>query len=365
MKPSARLMLIVVALVALTAANARAAKNWTWYIDFTSTVQGSPGYVDVVIAVRANTPADVGRLGNTTIRGTMSSSLYDFGAGYDPALQTNHLTDYSMTVANPIGSLNWQRNCTYDGDAASGAQVTVTGILVTTIRFYIQNPVGASTITLGTLQQTFEDDNTTNVAVTYDNSGGDVPLPIQLTSFAASVVRDNDVQVTWKTASEINNYGFEIYKRRGETGEWTRIAFVEGHGTTVTPQSYSHLDRGVAFGKYSYQVRQIDLDGKSTALPEVDVTVGVAPGKFTLVQNYPNPFNPSTVIEFAVPQNGFATMKVYNIYGQEVATLFDGNAETGKIYTTRFSGSDLASGAYFCRLQSSGKTETKRMLLMK
>jgi hypothetical protein len=365
MKPSARLMLLIVALVALTAANARAAKNWTWYIDFTNTVQGSPGYIDVVIAVRANTPADVGRLGNTTIRGTMSSSLYDFGAGHDPALQTNPLTNYSMTVGNPIGTLNWQRNCTYNGDPGSGAEVTVAGILVTTIRFYIQNPGGASTITLGALQQTYEDDNTTNVVVTYDNSGGDVPLPIQMTSMAVSVIRDNDVEVSWKTASETNNYGFEIYRRRGESGGWEKIGFVEGHGTTVTSQSYSHVDRGVVFGKYSYQIRQIDLDGKSTALPGMDVTVGVASGRFTLAQNYPNPFNPSTVIEFTVPKDGHATVKVYNICGQEVATLFDGNAETGKIYTARFNDSNLAGGMYFYRLQSSGKTETRRMILMK
>jgi hypothetical protein len=133
----------------------------------------------------------------------------------------------------------------------------------------------------------------------------------------------------------------------------------------VTPQSYSHLDRGVVFGKYSYQVKQIDLDGKSTAFPEVDVVVGVAPDKLILSQNYPNPFNPSTVIEFAVPQDGPATMKVYDICGQEVATLFEGHAETGKIYTARFNDSNLAGGMYFYRLQSSGKTETRRMVLMK
>jgi hypothetical protein len=365
MKPSVRLILIVVALVALTAANAHAAKNWTWYIDFINTVQGSPGYIDVVIAVRANTPADVGRLGNTTIRGTMSSSLYDFGAGHDHALQISYLTNYRMTVANPSGSLNWQRNCTYDGDPGSGAEVTVDGVLVATVRFYIQNSLGISTITLGTLQQTYEDDNTTNVVVTYDNSGGDVPLPIQMTSMAASVIRKNDVEVSWKTASETNNYGFEIFRRRGENTEWMKIGFVEGHGTSVTPQSYSHVDREVAFGKYLYQVKQIDLDGRSTAFPEVDVVVGVAPDKVILSQNYPNPFNPSTVIEFAVPQSGFTTMKVYNIHGQEVATLFDGNAEPGKIYTVRLNGSNLASGTYFCKLQSSGKTETRRMVLMK
>ena len=193
----------------------------------------------------------------------------------------------------------------------------------------------------------------------------ETPLPIQLTSFAASVVRDNDVEVAWKTVSETDNYGFEIYRKRGETSDWTKIAFVDGHGTTLTPQSYSHVDRGVTFGKYSYQIKQIDLDGKSKAFPQADVTVGIGPGTFIVGQNYPNPFNPSTAIEFVVPQNGLATMKVYNILGQEVATLFDGNAEAGKIYTVSFNGSSLASGLYFYTLSSAGKMQTKRMLMLK
>jgi hypothetical protein len=63
--------------------------------------------------------------------------------------------------------------------------------------------------------------------------------------------------------------------------------------------------------------------------------------------------------------SGHATMKVYNVLGQEVVTLFDGNAEAGKINTARFNASNLPSGMYFYTLRSAGKVETKRMLLMK
>ena len=173
-----------------------------------------------------------------------------------------------------------------------------------------------------------------------DNS----PLPIQLASTAANVVRGNDVEVGWKTVSETNNYGFEVYRKRGETGEWTNLGFIEGHGTTLAPQSYSYTDRSLSFGKYFYRIKQIDLDGKSETFPDMAVTVGVGPDKFVLAQNYPNPFNPSTVIEFVVPQSGRATLKVYNLLGQEVAALFDGDAEAGKIYTALFDASDVASG---------------------
>jgi hypothetical protein len=201
------------------------------------------------------------------------------------------------------------------------------------------------------------------------------PLPIQMASSAANVVRDNEVQVSWRTVSETNNYGFEINRMRGESGEWSKVAFVQGHGTTLAPQTYSYVDGSLSFGKYYYQIKQIDLDGKSETFSPMEVTVGAVPEKLTLAQNYPNPFNPSTLIEFVVPMSGHATMKVYNVLGQEVATLFEGNAEAGRINTVRFSATggsafggnaaNLPSGLYFYTLRSAGQVETKRMLLTK
>jgi hypothetical protein len=121
------------------------------------------------------------------------------------------------------------------------------------------------------------------------------------------------------------------------------------------------------------------LDPTNAPLPTqlASFTASVVRDKFVLAQNYPNPFNPSTVIEFVVPQSGFATMKVCNVLGQEVATVFEGNAQAGKINVVRFSatgrrldsssgsGSNLPGGMYFYTLKSAGKTETKRMLLVK
>jgi hypothetical protein len=121
----------------------------------------------------------------------------------------------------------------------------------------------------------------------------------------------------------------------------------------------------VGFGKYFYQIRQIDLDGRSQTFPEMAVMVGVGPEKFILAQNYPNPFNPSTLIEFVVPQSGYASVKVYNLLGQEVATAFAGNAEAEKINKACSDATNLPSGIYYYTLRSAGKVETKRMMLMK
>jgi hypothetical protein len=206
----------------------------------------------------------------------------------------------------------------------------------------------------------------------------EIPLPIQLASHSASVVRNNDVEVVWGTISETNNYGFEIERRRinnGSSGanphpevgdlQWVKIAFVEGHGTTLASQSYSYIDRAVSFGRYFYRIRQIDLDGKVETFPEMEVNVGIEPGKLLLVQNYPNPFNPSTTIEFVVPQAGRVSLKVYNLLGQEVATLFNANAEAGRLYCARFDGANVPGGAYWYSLSSTSRIESKRMLLLK
>jgi hypothetical protein len=196
-------------------------------------------------------------------------------------------------------------------------------------------------------------------------SWSDTPLPIQLASCTASVLRGNDVEVQWKTVSETNNFGFKIDRKRGDVGSWTTVAFVEGHGTTLVPRSYSYLDRSVPFGNYQYRVRQIDLDGKEETFPEMEVKVGLEPSKFVLAQSYPNPFNPSTTIEFVVPQTGWVTLKVYNLLGQEVATLQDGNVEANKVYTAQFNAGGLASGLYYYQLRGGGAVLSKRMLLLR
>ena len=87
---------------------------------------------------------------------------------------------------------------------------------------------------------------------------------------------------------------------------------------------------------------------------------------FNLAQNYPNPFNPTTQINFSVPSNKgeLVTLKVYNVLGQEVATLFSGTKSAGN-YSVPFDGSKLASGVYLYRLQAGNTSITKKMVIMK
>ena len=85
------------------------------------------------------------------------------------------------------------------------------------------------------------------------------PVPVELTSFAASVVGKN-VTLNWSTATETNNRGFEI-QRKTSAGDFLTVAFVEGKGTTQEPQTYSYADKNVENGKYSYRLKQVDFNG--------------------------------------------------------------------------------------------------------
>jgi len=89
------------------------------------------------------------------------------------------------------------------------------------------------------------------------------------------------------------------------------------------------------------------------------------PIEFKLSQNYPNPFNPATMIQFTVKKEGPAKLVVMNILGQQVAEVFNGNAEPAKLYKMQFNGSQLSSGIYFSILESGGERQIKKMMLLK
>ena len=100
-------------------------------------------------------------------------------------------------------------------------------------------------------------------------------------------------------------------------------------------------------------------------IDEVGSGPGGVPRVFSINQNYPNPFNPSTVIEFTLPADGRVTLKVYNMLGQEVATLMDGDAAAGIHHQVKFDAKNLSSGIYIARIQFNGQQLLKKMLLVK
>jgi FlgD Ig-like domain len=191
-------------------------------------------------------------------------------------------------------------------------------------------------------------------------------VPVELTSFTATVI-GNAVQLNWHTATELNNQGFEI-ERKAE-GDWVRIGYVPGFGTTTEPRNYSFSDENVSKGTYTYRLKQLDFGGGFTYSDEVSVEVDFTPTEYALSQNYPNPFNPSTTILYQVPKAGDVSIVIYNMLGQEVRTLFNGQIAAGS-YEVQWNGlndagTKMSSGSYIYRMTAGDFVESKEMILLK
>jgi hypothetical protein len=193
----------------------------------------------------------------------------------------------------------------------------------------------------------------------------DYIVPVELTSFTAKA-DENQVELSWITATETNNQGFEVQRSNG--GEFEAIAFVQGHGTTTEVHAYSFIDNNVNAGIYTYRLKQVDFDGRIEYSNVIEANVPV-PAVFGLEQNYPNPFNPSTSINFKLAVDSKVSLKVFDILGQEIATLVNGNFVAGS-HTATFNASQLNSGVYMYRLEATGVdgrnfVDIKKMILTK
>jgi hypothetical protein len=296
----------------------------------------------------------------------LSPSNYS-GGNYQPI----GLTDYGIGKKSINIELNSDNNGTEISTISPG---TLVGVIEMTI---VNGSASAGLVWDAGASPIYADDNATLLTTAAGNSDDTNPLPIQLVSMTAEV-KEHAVRLEWRTASEMNNYGFEVQRRylglktnfagrelvnNGLDTAWTKAGFVEGHGTTLEAKTYEFVDQPSSLGSYSYRLKQIDLDGKSTYSEKVVVEVGV-PRVFTLYQNYPNPFNPTTTISYGLPTGARVTLRIYNVLGQVVKTLVDEDQSPG-VYGAQFDASGVASGVYFYRLQAGPFVQTKKMLILR
>ncbi|MBP9583389.1 MAG: carboxypeptidase regulatory-like domain-containing protein, partial [Ignavibacterium sp.] len=204
-------------------------------------------------------------------------------------------------------------------------------------------------------------------------------IPVELISFT-SYVDGVNVTLNWRTATEINNMGFEIERKSPsptpslkegtfEFTDWKSVGFVNGNGTTTQTKSYSFLDEGLSSGKYQYRLKQIDFDGSFDYSNIIDAEI-ISPIKLSLEQNFPNPFNPTTLIRYSVPnvistegRNLNVILKVFDVLGNEVATLVNEIKPAGN-YNVEFNAKNLSSGVYFYQLKAGSLIQTKKMILL-
>ncbi len=188
-------------------------------------------------------------------------------------------------------------------------------------------------------------------------------IPVELTSFTASY-QDNAVNLNWITATETNNKGFEVERKKG-ADEYEKIGYVEGSGTTTKPVLYSFADRNVESGKYLYRLKQIDFDGSYKLSGSVEVSVNLRPQDFALYQNYPNPFNPGTIIEFKLPEDvNNVKLSVYNALGEKVVVLVNTGLKAGT-YHYQWNAHNVAAGMYFYELKTDKFVSVKKMIHLK
>ena len=95
-----------------------------------------------------------------------------------------------------------------------------------------------------------------------------------------------------------------------------------------------------------------------------NVNGNMLPAAYNLSQNYPNPFNPSTIINFQIKDEGFVSLKIYDVLGREVVVLLNENKKSG-FYTQNFNSQNLSSGVYFYRLEVNNFIDTKKMILLR
>ncbi len=192
----------------------------------------------------------------------------------------------------------------------------------------------------------------------------DACLPIELISFSAGV-QGNKVLLNWSTATEVNNYGFDIERRfESAKSNWEKIGSVPGSGNSNSPKAYSFTDNyTLASGKYSYRLKQIDIDGSFNYSNEIFAEIS-KPVSYSLNQNFPNPFNPETKISFSIKDAGNVNLTIYNVLGEEVRTILNEFKEAGS-YTLNFNAAGLNSGVYFYRLQANNYSEIKKMIVLK
>jgi len=202
--------------------------------------------------------------------------------------------------------------------------------------------------------------------------------PLTPSNFLGTIY-NNHPKITWSANSEPDLDYYEIWKKGGnEGGDW-HIK------TTTTNTNYTDNDElvvtgppGANEGTVYYKIKAVDVENhKSGFSAQVNMRVSIDPPsktiggtsgnipmEFGIMQNYPNPFNPTTSIRYQLSKDGYVTLKVYNMLGEEVVDLVNEFEEAG-YYSIHFDASDLPSGMYFYKIQAGDFSDIKKMLLLK
>lgn len=193
------------------------------------------------------------------------------------------------------------------------------------------------------------------------------PLPVEMTRFRVRAA-GQAAHLTWTTASERGNAGFEVQRRRADwsSSSWTQVGFVESaapSGTSSEPISYRFADEPLPYGADSlrYRLKQVDTDG-TTQLMEAR-SFRRRTQDVELREAAPNPVRQRAVIRYAVPDRREVRLDLYDVLGRRVRTLVQGRKE-GR-HTVQVDASGLSSGVYFLQLHAGATEKTRRLTVVR
>ncbi|MEO5572051.1 MAG: DNRLRE domain-containing protein [Bacteroidia bacterium] len=153
-----------------------------------------------------------------------------------------------------------------------------------------------------------------------------LPLPVGLLFFTAEK-NNNDIALSWSTASENNNKGFEMQRAASTTGAFENAGWLDGYGTSSITHSYWYKDKNIQQGvKYFYRLKQIDFDGNFTYSKIISAEIPVFKNEISII---PNPFTYRADITYNLKENSEVLIEVYNSAGQAISTLLNRQEEKG------------------------------------
>ncbi|PEN05076.1 hypothetical protein CRI93_13740 [Longimonas halophila] len=207
---------------------------------------------------------------------------------------------------------------------------------------------------------THNNEASTRFTLTLDPDAG--PLPVELNNFQGQASEQSAI-IEWSTASETNNAGFDVEHKAPNADSFTQVSFVEGAGTTDSPQSYSFQMDELDAGTHTFRLRQSDLDGTTTLSDPIDVEIGLS-SAYELA-TYPNPVRDQATVQFAVQESQPVTIEVYNTLGQRVRTLFQESVPADDTREITLDVNNLSSGLYIVRMRGESFSTTQKITVVR
>ncbi|NQT63852.1 MAG: hypothetical protein HQ556_12900 [Candidatus Marinimicrobia bacterium] len=230
-----------------------------------------------------------------------------------------------------------------------------------------------------------DDDNGSSAGSAYIySSSADFSLPVELSSFTASVDRNGEVLLSWITESEIENLGFILERRTttsvpGPVEGWIEIASyltdksLAGQGNSTARTEYSYADESIKAGlAYEYRLADVSYTGEMeyhTLTVLVTSSAVELPTEYILQQNYPNPFNPVTTIRYGIPEESALELIIYDVRGAFISRFYWPSQPVGwhEFVWAGISddGNAVNTGVYFCRLNAGSYSQIIKMVYLR